>query len=256
MNKFLLALTLLALGSSSASAKEWSTVKIGVEGAYPPFSMMTPEGTLEGFDIDITHALCAAMEVQCTLVAQNWDGIIPALLTRKYDAIVASMSITEERKRKVDFTNKYYQIPSQFVALKGSQFNFDSKGLKGKTIGVQRATTHDRYVSENFEGVNIKRYGSQDEAFLDFKAGRVDLVMNNVPAIQNGLLDKEGGDKFTFVGPQVTSPKWFGEGVGIALRKNTPELKDKLNKAIQTIRDNGEYQKIQAKYFSFDIYGE
>lgn len=256
MNKFLLAFSLIALGTSTASAKEWKSVKIGVEGAYPPFSMMSPDGNLEGFDIDITHALCKAMEVKCTLVAQDWDGIIPALLTRKYDAIVASMSITEERKRKVDFTNKYYQIPSQFVALKGHSFNFDADGLQGKTIGVQRATTHDRYVSDNFNGVNIKRYGSQDEAFLDFKAGRVDLVMNNVPAIQKGLLEKDGGDKFTFVGPQVSNAKWFGEGVGIALRKNTPELKDKLNKAIQTIRDNGEYQNIQAKYFSFDIYGD
>ena len=256
MTKFLLASSLIALATSTASAKEWKSVKIGVEGAYPPFSMMSPDGNLEGFDIDITHALCAAMEVKCTLVAQDWDGIIPALLTRKYDAIVASMSITEERKRKVDFTNKYYQIPSQFVALKGHSFNFDEDGLQGKTIGVQRATTHDRYVSDNFNGVNIKRYGSQDEAFLDFKAGRVDLVMNNVPAIQKGLLEKDGGDKFNFVGPQVSNAKWFGEGVGIALRKNTPELKNKLNKAIQTIRDNGEYQKIQAKYFSFDIYGE
>ncbi len=256
MKNLIFALTAAAVFSTgNVSAKEWDSVRVGVEGAYPPYSWITPEGELTGFDIDIANALCSEMQVKCKLVAQDWDGMIPALLTRKFDAIVASMSITEERKLKVDFTNKYYQVASRFVAKKGDDFEFNQEGLEGKKIGVQRASTHDKYVTDSFSGVDIKRYGSQDEAFLDLKAGRVDLVINNVPAVKKGLLEKEGGDLFTFVGPQITDKEWFGEGVGIAIRKNTPELREKFNQAIQAIRSNGEYQKIQDKYFDFDIYG-
>ncbi len=256
MKKRFIALTAAAtLAAVNVSAKEWTSVRIGVEGAYPPYSWVTPEGELAGFDIDIANALCTEMKMSCTLVPQDWDGMIPALLTRKFDAIVASMSITEERKQKVDFTDKYYQIPSRFVAAKGADFDFGHEGLKGKRIGVQRASTHDKYVTDNFVGVEIKRYGAQDEAFLDLKAGRVDLVINNIPAVKTGLLEKEGGDAFQFVGPQIADQQWFGEGVGIAIRKSTPELREMFNHAIQAIRANGEYQKIQAKYFDFDIYG-
>jgi arginine/ornithine transport system substrate-binding protein len=251
-----LAFSAFALTISSVSAKEITNIRIGVEGAYPPYSWVTPEGTLAGFDIDIANALCEAMKVKCKLVSQDWDGMIPALMTRKFDAIIASMSITEERKRKVDFTDKYYQVASRFVAKKGQQFDFSQTGLQGKTIGVQRASTHDKYVSDNFQGVDIKRYGSQDEAFLDLKSGRVDLVINNIPALKKGLLEKQGGDAYELLGPQIADKKWFGEGAGIAVRKNTPELRAKLNQAIQTIRNNGQYKKIQDKYFDFNIYGE
>ena len=256
MKKVFVALTLaLAVSSGSVFAKEWTSVRIGVEGAYPPYSWITPEGQLTGFDIDIANALCEQMQVKCKLVPQDWDGMIPALLTRKFDGIIASMSITEERKKKVDFTDKYYQIATSFVAKKGMKFEFTKSGLQGKTVGVQRSTTQDQYVSDNFDGVEIKRYGSQDEAFLDLKAGRLDLVISNIPAVKNGLLEKDGGDAFEFVGPMITDKKWFGEGVGIAIRKQTPELREKFNEAIRAIRANGVYQKIQDKYFDFDIYG-
>jgi len=251
----LLTITLSSLALTS-HAKELTNMRIGVEGAYPPYSWITPEGEMAGFDIDIANALCDAMQVKCKLVAQDWDGMIPALLARKFDAVVASMSITQERKLKVDFTNKYYQVSSRFVAKKDQQFDFSTTGLAGKNIGVQRASTHDKYVSDNYNDANIKRYGSQDEAFLDLKAGRVDLVINNIPALKKGLLEKEGGDQFSLVGPQVSDKQWFGEGVGIALRKNSDDMKTKLNIAIKTIRDNGQYKKIQDKYFDFDIYGQ
>ncbi|WP_428776018.1 ABC transporter substrate-binding protein [Vibrio sp.] len=256
MKKLIFALTAVAaLNAGSVSAKQWDNVRIGVEGAYPPYSWVTPEGTLTGFDIDIAYALCEEMQVKCKLVAQDWDGMIPALLTRKFDAIVASMSITEERKKKVDFTDKYYQIASRFVAKKGENFQFSPEGLEGKKIGVQRASTHDKYVTDNFSGVDIKRYGSQDEAFMDLKSGRLDLVINNIPAVKKGLLEKEGGDRYTLVGPQITDKEWFGEGVGIAIRKNSPELREKFNQAIKALRSNGKYKEIQDKYFDFDIYG-
>ena len=239
-----------------AEAKDWTKVRIGVEGAYPPFSLVGPDGQLQGFDIDIAKALCEQMKVECTLVQQDWDGIIPALLARKYDAIIASMSITEERKQKVDFSDKYYDTPARFVARKGANIVISKDGLKGKKVGVQRATIHDKYVTDNFgDEVEVVRYGTADEVDLDLVAGRIDLRLDDAVAISEGLLKTDQGKDFEFVGPPMNDDRWFGEGVGIAMRKGDTELKEKFNKAIDDIRANGTYDKIAKKYFDFDVYG-
>ncbi len=246
----------LLLAAGMAGAKDWSMVRFGVEGAYPPFSYVTPEGQLAGFDIDIAKALGEAMGVEVKLVAQDWDGIIPALLARKYDAIIASMSITEERKQKVAFTNKYYQTPAKFVCKKGAIADFSREAIKGKTVGVQRATIHDRYLTDNYgSDVTINRYGTQDEAYLDLVAGRVDMLLADSVALFDGFLKKPEGQDFQFIGPDLNDPKWFGEGAGIALRKEDTDLAQKLNAAIDKIRADGTYKKIQDKYFDFDVYG-
>ncbi len=246
----------LALGAVQADAKEWKKVRIGVEGAYPPFSEVTADGKLVGFDIDIANALCEQMKVECELVTQDWDGIIPALQARKYDAIVASMSITEERKQKVDFTNKYYNTPAKFVRKKGSGIEITEAGLKGKTVGVQRATIHDNFVSEVYgDEVEVKRYGTQDEAYLDMVAGRLDLLLADSVALQGGFLDTDDGKDYEFVGPDFSDPKYFGDGAGIALRKGDDDLREMFNQAIDAIRASGKYKAIQDKYFDFDVYG-
>lgn len=245
-----------ALAGFVAEAKEWTKVRIGVEGAYPPFSAVAPDGQLVGFDIDIAKALCDEMKVECTLVQQDWDGIIPALLAKKYDAIVASMSITEERKQKVDFTNKYYKTPARFVAKKGSNIEISKAGLTGKKVGVQRATTHDSFLTDNFgDAVEVVRYATQEEANLDLVSGRVDLLLADSVTLSDGLLKTDKGRDFEFVGPPYTDEKWFGLGAGIAIRKTDPDLRDKFNQAIDAIRANGTWDKIAAKYFDFDVYG-
>ncbi|HEY9549969.1 MAG TPA: ABC transporter substrate-binding protein [Kiloniellaceae bacterium] len=244
------------LGAAQADAKEWKTVRIGVEGAYPPFSEVTPDGKLVGFDIDIANALCEEMKVECELITQDWDGIIPALQARKYDAIIASMSITEERKEKVDFTKKYYNTPAKFVRKKGSGIEITEEGLKGKVVGVQRATIHDNFVTEVYgDAAEVKRYGTQDEAYLDMVAGRLDLLLADSVALKGGFLDTEQGKDYEFVGPDFSDPKYFGDGAGIALRKDDDDLREKLNAAIDAIRANGVYKTIQDKYFDFDVYG-
>ncbi len=246
----------LAIGAGAAQAKDWTKIRIATEGAYPPFNEVGPDGQLKGFDVDIAKALCAEMHAQCTIVKQEWDGMIPALLARKFDAIVASMSITEERKKKVAFTEKYYQTPAKFVEKKGADIAITPEGLKGKRIGVQRETIHDRYATDNYGNIaTIVRYGTQDEANLDMVAGRLDLLLANSVALQGGFLDTPAGKDFEFVGPNLTDPKWFGEGAGIAVRKQDNDLRLALNKAIEAIRKNGTYDKIAAKYFNFDIYG-
>ena len=258
MNKLITAVfaAAIALGGAAADAKEWKKVRVGVEGAYPPFSWTEESGKLVGFDIDIAEALCKEMKVECTLVAQDWDGIIPALLAKKYDAIVASMSITPERQQKVDFTNKYYNTPAKFVRKKGSGIEITAESMKGKIVGVQRATTHDSFITAEFgDTVEIKRYGTQDEAYLDMTAGRIDLLLADSMAMNDGFLQTDAGKDYEFVGPDFTDPKYFGEGAGIAIRKGEDELREMFNAAIDAIRANGVYKQINDKYFDFDIYG-
>ena len=247
----------LVLAAGAVQAKDWKKVRVAIEGAYPPFSQITPEGKLIGFDVDIAVALCNAMGAEPVLVTQDWDGMIPGLLARKYDTIIASMSITEERLQKVDFSKKYYQTPAKFMARKGLFSTFSQDALKGKTVGVQRETVHDKYLTDIYgKDVTIKRYGSLDEAYLDVDAGRLDILMADSVALMDGFLSKEKGKEYEFVGPDMVDPKWFGPGIGAALRKEDTDLKEKLNAAIDKIRADGTYDTIQKKYFSFDVYGQ
>ena len=250
----LLATTVLAFAAGPALADK---VKVGIEAAYPPFSAVSADGTFVGFDIDIANALCDEMGAECTLVQQDWDGIIPALLARKYDAIIASMSITEERKKKVAFTAKYYNTPAKFAQKKGAGITIDAAGLAGKTVGVQRATTHDNFITEVFgDDVEIKRYATQDEAYLDAVAGRLDLLLADSVAMDDGFLATDQGMDWEFVGPDFSDPKYFGVGAGIAVRKDDTELLGKLDAALDAILRNGVYKTINDKYFDFNVYGE
>jgi arginine/ornithine transport system substrate-binding protein len=253
----LIMIALAAFIAGPVSAGDWEKVRIGTEGAYPPFNFLDKQGNLQGFDVDISKALCKEMGVECEFVVQDWDGLIPGLLAKKYDAIIASMSITEERKQKVDFTQKYYLTPARFVAKKGAGLEITKKGLKGKTVGVQRATIHENFLRDNFsESMKIKSYATQDEANMDLVAGRVDLVIADATVLLGGFLETDAGADFEFVGPGYTDEKWFGEGIGIAVRKGDDDLREMFNKAIKAIRANGEYQKINANYFDFDVYGD
>lgn len=240
----------------SSSVFGGDTVRIGVEGAYPPFSKTTKDGKLEGFDIDIANALCKQMKVECKLVKQDWDGIIPALLARKYDAIVASMSMTDERKEKVAFTNHYYKSPARFIHKKGASTEISKSGLKGKNVAVQRGTVSDKFITGEFgEDVGIKRYGTQEEAYLDLNAGRVEFVFADAFVLLEYINSDKGKD-YEFIGDSYSDPKYFGEGIGIALRKKDTDLTEKLNKAIDAIREDGTYDTIRKKYFDFDIFGK
>ena len=252
-----LALALiLAAGTAAAQAPDWKKIRIGVEGAYPPFSEVGTDGKLKGFDIDIAMALCAEMQAECSLVQQEWDGIIPALQSRKFDAIVASMAITEERLKVVNFTNKYYNTPSRLVAKTGTTLQPTPEGLKGKRIGVQRSTIQDRFVTATFTGSEIVRYAKADEVYLDLAAGRVDVVFSDTLAVDGGFLKKPQGKGFAFFGPAFDDPKFFGTGSGIAVRKADTALQQKFNAAIAAIRANGTYKKLNDKYFDFDVYGK
>ncbi len=249
----IIATAALGLLSSGVSAQ---TVRIGTEGAYPPFNSIDSNGNLIGFDIDIANALCEAAKIECEFVVQDWDGMIPGLLAKKYDAIIASMSITDERQKKVDFTGKYYNTPAKFVAPVGKNLDVSPEGLSGMSVAVQRATTHENFLRDNFPGLDIRVYATQDEANADLASGRVDLGHADSVALMDGFLNTDMGKGFEFVGPDYNVPQWHGVGAGIAVRKGDDDLRMKLDAAINTIRANGTYAKINAKYFDFDVFGD
>lgn len=255
--KKLLNLTALILLTFAAgvSAQDGKKIKIGVEGAYPPFSELGSDGKIKGFDIDIANALCAQIKAQCTLVQQEFDGMIPSLQAKKIDAIIASMSITDERRKLVDFSDKYYHTPARFVAAKNAALSATAAGMKGKRIGVQRTTIYDRFATDTFKESEIVRNTKQDDVFLDLTSGRVDAVLVDQVAASQGFLTSPAAKEFSFFGPVYIEPKYFGYGVGIGVRKADTALRNEFNEAIKTIRGNGVYKKINDKYFSFDIYG-
>ncbi len=244
----------LALGLGSA-AQAGEKLRIGVEGAYPPFSWKEPDGTLMGFDIDIANALCQEMGRECELVEQDWDGIIPALLAKKYDAIVASMSITEERKKRVDFTSKYYNTPAKFVAAENAGFEATPEGMKGKTVGVQRGTIHQCFMEKVFPDTELSLYATQEDVFLDLGSGRIDAQLSDSTQAMEGFLGEEEGKGFAFLGGDQYDLECHGEGAGIAIRKGEEDLVNAFNGAIKAIRDKGTYATINAKYFDFGIFG-
>ncbi|NWA84566.1 ABC transporter substrate-binding protein [Pseudomonas sp. D2002] len=250
------ALALSLIASSHALAAD-QPLRIGIEAAYPPFASKTQDGKIEGFDYDIGNALCAQMKAKCVWVEGEFDGLIPSLKVKKIDMALSSMTINEDRKKSVDFTHKYYFTSSRLVMKDGAVVDDQYASLKGKTVGVQRATTTDRYATEVFEpkGINVKRYSNNEEIYMDLASGRLDAIFADTIPLSD-FLSMPRGKGYAFVGPELKDPKYVGEGAGIAVRKGNTALVDKLNAAIDGIRASGEYQKISQQYFKSDIYGD
>jgi lysine-arginine-ornithine-binding protein len=245
------ATTILLLTAGPALA-----LNICVEGAYPPFSEIADNGSIVGFDVDMASALCAEVGETCEMVQVDWDGIIPALLERKCDAIVASMSATPERAQVVAFTDKYYQTPAMFIGPEGTDLVDTAEGMAGKRIGVQRGSVHHSYVQDNFPQSELVLYGSQDEANLDLMAGRIDTTIADSVALDFGFLRTDQGQAYAFFGGPHVDPQYHGTGAAIAVRQDDEELRERFNDAIDAIRDSGEYDEIAGTYFDFDVYGD
>jgi lysine-arginine-ornithine-binding protein len=252
--RLILASAVLALAGGSAGAQE--VLRIGVEGAYPPYSWKEPDGSIVGFDIDIAFALCAEMGRECELVEQDWDGMIPALIAGRFDAIVASMSITEERKQQVDFSIKYYNTPHIFVAPADTELEATPEGLAGARVGVQRATIQQCYMEQYFPDAELVLYPTQEEVYQDLAAGRLDAQLSDIISANDGFLETEAGEGFAKLGEEQSDTACMGEGAGVAVRKGEDELRDAFSAAILAIRENGVYAEINDKYFDYDIYGE
>ena len=246
MKKLLTAVVLSAIASASVAAGIPDPLRIATEGAYPPFNGVDANGNLIGFDVDIAVALCEEMQANCELIAQDWDGIIPALVANKYDAIIASMSITEERKQTIDFTNRYY---SNYLAVIGPKGQVAGPhDMAGKTVGAQRSTVASQWAEDNLMGqTNIKLYDTQTAAYADLSAGRLDAMVSDIYPAMDWLKENTG---YELAGDKID----INDQIGIGIRQGEGDLKAALNKAIDAIRANGKYAEINAKYFSADIY--
>lgn len=240
--KFLLAAAATLVFSANAMAAE--KLKMGIEAAYPPFNSKDASGQVVGFDKDIGDALCAKMKVECEVVTSDWDGIIPSLLAKKYDFIVSSLSITDERKQAVDFTDRYYSNKLQFIAPKNVDFKTDKAYLKGKTIGTQRATLSGTWLEDTYgSDITLKLYDTQENAYLDLTSGRVDALLAD-KYVNYDWLKSDAGKNYEFKGEPVVE----SDEIGIAVRKGDP-LREKLNAALKEIIADGTYKKINDKYF-------
>lgn len=259
MKKTLLAVALAS--TATLGFAQGAELKVAIDATYEPFTFKTPDGKPTGFDVDIASALCEQIKRKCVFVEQAWDAMIPGLLAKKYDVIISSMSITEDRKKQIDFTDKYYNTPSAVVLKKGEKMGNNFAEIKGKKLGVLKSSTQEKFANGELKklGATIVPYEAQDQVYLDIKSGRLDGTVADTVEVTGGFLKKAGGDAYAFAGPVLDDPKfnkYFGIGAGVALRKGEDKLKGELNAAIKTIRGNGTYAKINAKYFTFDVYGK
>ena len=246
-----------AFAVAGAFAATAEPVKVGFSPEpYPPFFSPDASGNWTGWEVEIINAICAEAKLECALTPIPWDGLIPALTSKKIDAIMNSMSITEERKKSIDFSDKYYNTPTAVIGPKDQTFDATPAGLKGKIIGVQVSTTHAAYVKKHFaDAAEIKEYQTQDEANQDLAAGRIDATQADSIALGAFLKSDQGKACCDLKGMVAEDLEILGPGVGAGLRKEDAELKGKINAAIKAIRDNGTYETITKKYFDFDIYG-
>jgi polar amino acid transport system substrate-binding protein len=244
----ILAATVISLLVGAGSAK--ADLKFGVAAEpYPPFSSKDASGKWVGWEIDLMNAVCAKMNEKCELVEVAWDGIIPALTSKQIDVIWSSMSITGERKKTIDFTNFYYNTPTVIIGPKNGDLDITPEHLKGKTLGAQVSTIHEKYLQKYYgAGSEIKTYQTQDEANNDLAAGRLDYVQADGSALEAFLKTEQGQACCEMKGQVPEDKEILGEGVGGGIRKEDTQLKEKLNAAIGELAKSGELQKITENY--------
>lgn len=240
-----------AVAMMAAAAPAQADIKYGVAPEpYPPFESKDASGKWVGWEMDVWDAICAEMNEKCELVEVAWDGIIPALTSKQIDVIVSSMSITEERKKTIDFSDMYYDTPSLLIGTKNGDMDQSPEHLKGKTLGVQVSTTHANYAEKYFAsaGAEVKTYATQDEANNDLAAGRVDYVQADASALYAFLETDQGKACCESKGNVPEDLEIFGPGVGAGIRKEDTALKEKINAAIAALAKAGKFEEITAKY--------
>ncbi len=241
-------LVLLSLVPAFGSESAGERLRIGVDPTYPPFSDIDDAGRLVGFDIDIALAMCAWLEVECVFVRKEWEKLIPALRSGEFDAIVSSMSITRKRQQLVAFTERYYSNEVRFVARKG--MDFAPADLPSRTVGVISSTVASDWLEENrFKFAGIRGYTNQKKLVQALIEGRVDAMFGDALGYWDWLRSAEGAG-FAFAGEAYR----LDEGIGIAVRKESDDLRQRLNGALRAILSDGAYEKINARYFPFSIY--
>ncbi|PDT82706.1 transporter substrate-binding domain-containing protein [Sinorhizobium sp. BJ1] len=261
--------------TAQAEDKKWTKITIATEGAFPPYNLTKPDGTLDGYEIELSKYLCEHMKVECTIIPQAFDGIIPALNAGKFDAIMAGMSATEKRKEVIDFSKSYGSTGQAFATLKGSDLaTLPMKGelfslasneagarkaaevlrplVEGKTIGVQSASIAARFIDEYLKDVvEVREYKTTEQHDLDLVAGRVDFVMASMGYLKTAV-EKPANADMTIVGPRFQGG-FLGAGSSVGLRKSDTELKVMFNDAIAAAKADGTIKRLSEKWFGFDL---
>lgn len=251
MKKMKIALLLGCALASFSTLAEGTAFKFGLEAQYPPFESKSASGELQGFDIDVGNAVCAAAKLKCEWFDTAFDGLIPALQARKFDAINSAMNVTEKRRQAIDFTDVIYRVPSQLIAKKSSGLLPTVESLRGKHVGVLQGSIQESYAQAHWapKGVDVVSYQDQNQVYLDLSSGRLDGTLVLAPAGQTGFLDHPDGKDFAFVGDAVRDDKILGSGIAFGLRKGDTANKQKLDAAIAKIKQEGVIQQLSKKYF-------
>ena len=254
MKKILLTASAVALFAGAAAA---DPVRVGIAAEpYPPFSAPDAAGNWVGWEIDIINAVCEAAELECEITPTAWDGIISALVSGRIDAIMASMSITEDRLQTIAFSDPYYNTPTVIVGQRGMEMDATPEGLAGMVLGVQVSTIHQTYAQTYFEGeTEIRTYQTQDEANQDLASGRIDATQADSLAMED-FLNSDAGACCELKGAVAHDEAILGAGVGVGLRQGDDELRDQFNAGIAAILENGTYDEITSRYFATSIYGQ
>ncbi len=253
------ALSLAALSgtvTSSAIAADTQHVRLAVDVPYPPFEYRNADGELEGFEIELGNELCRRAELDCEWVVQGWDGIIPGLLAHKYDAIMSSMRITPARERQVRFTEPYAMSPKVWVARKGADIDLDDPAsLDGHSVGVQRGTTQDAFITERYaDTLDVRRYATAAEVALDLETQRLDLAFLNYPVALDTLSIGDADSEYEQVGPRINEPESiFGLGNAIAVHPRDEALADAFNQALDEVYADGTFETLMEEYFDYDL---
>ena len=258
-----------------AFAKDWKTVVIGMEGAYDPWNLTDFSGKIVGFEPDLVMDLCKRAGFECKIIAQDWDGMIPGLKAGKFDVIMDGMSITDERKKEIDFSKPYAVSPGAFLAPKDSplakapdagklvDLDKDPKegeaaikgveaALKGKTLGVQVSTTHANFAGQYLKGVaTVKEYKTADDRDLDLKSGRIDASLDDYP-VMVATAAKPDASELAVVGPKFIGGA-FGAGTGMGIRKSDSDLTAKFDKALAAAIADGTVKKLSEQWFKVDM---
>ena len=241
MKKLVLAALLTSFAFGAAAAEK---ISFGVSATYPPFESMDANNQIVGFDIDLAHALCKQMQAECTFTNHAFDSLIPALKFKKYDAVISGMDITPERSKQVAFTAPYYANSALVIAKKDAFHSFDD--LKGKRIGMENGTTHQKFITDKHPEITTVPYDSYQNAKLDLQNGRIDAVFGDTAVVTEWL---KSNPKLAAVGDKVTDKAYFGTGLGIAVRQGNTDLQQKFNAALEKVKKDGTYQTIYNKWF-------
>lgn len=252
-----IALAVAAFGSGSALSKEWPNIRIGSEGGHPPFNYIDTMGQLQGFEIDLARAVCQRLKASCDFVIQDFTGLLPALVAGRYDVVFASLTITEDRKRFVQFSDRYYSTRAMMVTNRSKPVaSALPEDLRGKTVGAKLGSTNARILQDAYApaGVEVKLYVTHDEARLDLSRGRLDALIGDKTALLDWMEKSPIASCCVVVGQDVPLPATFSTSIGAAMRKEDGDLKALIDGAIRDLRADGGYDQIRRKYFSFDPY--